>query len=668
MEIHMSTRRRCSSGALLFTLMSIPVSGCGRGESDRRTDGPPPGPYEVTVIRDEMVPMRDGIRLATDVYLPMENGHTRPGPLPVILRREPRDKENWTAGSYYASHGYAAVIQNTRGRFNSEGEWFRWIDDPNDTYDTSEWLKQQSWSDGRFGVTGCSYTGGTTLVAAMTQPTIEGLVTVIAEDATSNEGIQNRRNFGAYEGRSVKWENLEGMDPSLIPVDDEMSRYRLEYMKHLPFRYGTTALKHAPDYERWLIEGMKAGRANDEFWHALRIRREYGAYQEAHHFKDMPAYHVGGWYDSKPGITTGNFSAIDEQGKGPGYLIMGPWIHCRHDGYRHGQVSFGPDAAVDRLEHNRMWFDHWLKGEDNQVSRREDPFADRVRIFVMGTGDGTRDEDGFLFHGGYWRSESEWPLARTQYTPYYFHEDGTLSAEVPSKDTSSTTYDYDPRDPVPTIGGNLSSIGAARGAPSYDEMPVLREVPTTDAIMLAGAYDQRGGPHVWNWPAPIPLSHRNDVVVFQTAPLDEDVEVTGELQVKLWISSSALDTDFTAKLVDVYPPNADFPAGFDLLITDGIMRARFRDSLFEETLMVPGTVYPLTITLYPTSNVFKRGHRIRVDISSSNFPRFIPNTNSGEPLSTERRKVIATNTIYHDRVRPSHFIVPIIPRSATAGQ
>jgi len=290
-----------------------------------------------------------------------------------------------------------------------------------------------------------------------------------------------------------------------------------------------------------------------------------------------------------------------------------------------------------------------------------------VRIFVMGTGDGSRDEEGFLVHGGYWRNEAEWPLARTEYTPYYFHEDGTLSTEAPSQASSSTIYDYDPRDPVPTIGGNLSSIGAARGSPSYNEMPVLREVPTTHQIMLGGAYDQRGGPHVWNWPAPIPLSHRNDVVVFQTPPLDEDVEITGELQVKLWVSSSAKDTDFTAKLVDVYPHSDAFPGGFDLLITDGIMRARFRESLFEEKLMEPDSIYELTITLYPTSNVFKKGHRIRVDISSSNFPRFIPNPNTGDPISTERRKIIATNTIFHDRSRPSHFIAPIIP-AGSGGQ
>ena len=193
---------------------------------------------------------------------------------------------------------------------------------------------------------------------------------------------------------------------------------------------------------------------------------------------------------------------------------------------------------------------------------------------------------------------------------------------------------------MPTIGGNISS---------------------GNDIMLQGAWDQRGGPHVWNWPKPIPLSARNDVVVFQTEPLADDVEVTGEIEVKLWVSSTAADTDFTAKLIDVYPPSADFPGGFDLNIGDGIVRARFRESLEEEKLMEPGKVYPLTIKLYPTSNVFKKGHRIRVDISSSNFPRFDVNPNTGEPLNEHRRMEIATNTIHHDSEHPRTSCLPVIP-------
>jgi uncharacterized protein len=311
-------------------------------------------------------------------------------------------------------------------------------------------------------------------------------------------------------------------------------------------------------------------------------------------------------------------------------------------------VSFGKDAAIaDPLAWRLQWFDRWLKGLDNSVGR-SDPFATPVRIFVMGGGDERKGADGRQNHGGYWRNEKEWPLARTQYTKYYFHKDGGLSVDPPSESDAKRSYSFDPKDPVPTIGGNISSA---------------------EGIMLQGAWDQKGGPHVWNGQTPIPLSARRDVLVFQTEPLASDVEVTGEIEVKLRASSSAVDTDFTAKLVDVHAPNPDYPAGFDQNLEDGIIRARFRDSLKQEKLMDPGAVYEFTIKLYPTSNVFKRGHRIRVDISSSNFPRFDVNPNTGDPLGESGRMIVAHNTVFLDKARPSHIVLPVIPiaASSTAG-
>jgi putative CocE/NonD family hydrolase len=226
-------------------------------------------------------------------------------------------------------------------------------------------------------------------------------------------------------------------------------------------------------------------------------------------------------------------------------------------------------------------------------------------------------------------------------TAWYLQPEGRLAPATPPEHGGSTAYEFDPRNPVPTIGGNISS---------------------GDDILLQGAWDQRGGKHVWNWQQPIPLSARNDVIVFQSEPLLADLEVTGELKVELWVSSLAVDTDFTAKLIDVYPPSVDFPGGFDLNIGDAIKRARFRDSLAEEKLMEPGEIYKVTIPLYPTSNVFKRGHRIRVDISSSNFPRFDVNPNTGEPLNNHRRMETATNTIYHSEKYASRIILPTVPR------
>jgi hypothetical protein len=599
------------------------------------------GPYGVTLRKDVMVPMRDGVKLATDIYLPTQDGAVLPGRLPTILTRTPYNKRSSEKGSsegnYFASYGYAVVIQDTRGRYKSEGVWHFMTDDGPDGCDTAAWIAEQPWSDGRIGTIGTSYVGGTQHAMAMAR--CPQLVTAIPVDAVSNMGYASMRNAGAFELRFWNWIMLNSgrgsrasRDPGTAAVLAEMATNRLSYLANLPLRPGTTPLKLAPEYESWLVEAMRHG-ANDDFW------KQNDIVDDADQYKDMPVYLVGGWYDSWASNTTANFVALSRAKKGPIYLIMGPWIHGQQGAHAHGQVEFGGDAAIpDPLAWRREWFDHWLKGIDNAVGRKA-PFATPVRIFVMGTGDGHKTGDGKLFHGGCWREEREWPLARTRHTPYYLQPGGGLSAERPSVEKASTSFQFDPRHPVPTIGGNISS---------------------GDGILLQGAWDQRGGKHVWNWPEPIPLSARNDVLVFQSEPLPEDLEVTGEIAVRLWISSTAPDTDFTAKLIDVYPPSPDFPGGFDLNLEDGILRTRFRDSLKQEKLMKPGSIYPITIKLYPTSNVFKRGHRIRVDISSSNFPRFDVNPNTGEPLGNNRRVQIATNTVYHDQEHPSQIVLPVI--------
>ncbi|MEZ4416008.1 MAG: CocE/NonD family hydrolase [Gemmatimonadota bacterium] len=595
--------------------------------------------YGVAEMRDVMVAMRDGVPLATDIYLPTVNGAVVREPVPAIVTRTPYDKNgSREMGRYYAARGYAFVAQDVRGRYASEGTW-RWMDDGPDGVDALAWIGKQPWSNGKVGMIGTSYVGGTQHAVAL-----EGapeLATVIPVDAVSNQGYQSVRNAGAFELRFWNWivamsspaGSHAARDPGTQAALQEMADHKVAYLENLPLRRGTTPLKLAPEYEDWLVEAMRHG-ANDEFWSQNNIMDHPERYQ------DIPVYLVGGWYDSWAGNTARNFVALTKAMTGPVYLIMGPWIHGQQGASAHGQVSFGPEAAIaDPLGWRLEWYDHWLKGVDNSVGRAA-PFATKVRIFVMGTGDESRDANGLKNHGGYWRDENEWPLARTRYTPFYLGGDGGLSTTAPTAASSSTRYEFDPKNPVPTIGGNTSSGGG---------------------IMLQGAWDQRGGEYVWNWQEPIPLSARHDVLVFETEPLTEDVEVTGEIEVKLWASSSALDTDFTAKLVDVHPPNHDFPGGFDQNIADGIVRARFRDSLAEEKLMVPGTVYPFTIRMYPTSNVFKKGHRIRVDISSSNFARFDVNPNTGEPLGDNRSWAVATNTVYHDREHPSHVILPLIP-------
>jgi uncharacterized protein len=595
--------------------------------------------YDVSVEADVMVPMRDGIRLATDIYRPARDGRPLAERLPVILTRSPYNKGgNRSLGNYYAARGYVFVAQDTRGRYGSEGVWHMLTDDGPDGADCAEWIAGQSWSNGKIGMIGTSYVGGTQHALAMHGS--PHLTTIIPVDAMSNLGYASMRNGGAFELRFWNWIMLNAgrgggasRDPGTAEVLKEMADQRHTYLSLLPLRPGTTPLKLSPEYETWLVGGMRNG-ANNEYWTQNNIIDSPEKYQ------DIPVYLVGGWYDSWGSNTTANFRVLSKQNNSPVYLIMGPWIHGAQGSSRHGQVDFGSDAAIaDPLAWRLEWYDRWLKGKDNSVGKSA-PFKTPVRIFVMGTGDGHKTDAGHLFHGGSWRDEHEWPLARARETSWYLQPEGALSPDVPPDDGGETAYEFDPRDPVPTIGGNISS---------------------GNDIMLQGAWDQQGGEHVWNWPHPIPLSARNDVVVLQSEPLEQDLEVTGELAVELWVSSDALDTDFTAKLIDVYPPSADFPGGFDLNIGDGIFRTRFRESLSEEKLLVPGEVAKITIRLYPTSNVFKQGHRIRVDVSSSNFPRFDVNPNTGEPLNEHRRMQKATNTIHHSRKYPSRIVLPVVP-------
>ncbi|MES2737840.1 MAG: CocE/NonD family hydrolase [Verrucomicrobiota bacterium] len=595
---------------------------------------------EAVVKTNVQVAMRDGVKLATDLYLPAEGGVEKPGRFPVILTRLPYNKDGAKKlGQYYAQHGYVFVAQDCRGRYGSEGTWHWMTDDGRDGVDCAKWIGQQAWSDGKIGMIGTSYVGGTQHAMAM-----EGapeLATVIPVDAVSNCGVQSMRNAGAFEMRFWNWiilnaakGSVASQDPATAAVLKEMVDHRHDYLRLLPLRPGMTPLKLAPEYESWLVEAMRHG-ANDEFWAQNNIL------ENAPKYKDIPVYLVGGWYDSWAGNTTANFTALTRALKSPVYMIMGPWIHGAQAKSSHGQVDFGPEAAIaDELAWRKEWYDHVLKGLDNSVGKTA-PFATKVRLFVMGSGDGHKTPEGQLCHGGQWRDETAWPPARAQTTHYHFTSGGHLQTEKPTQAKASTSYVFDPENPVPTIGGNISS---------------------GDGIMLQGAWDQKGGPHVWNWLKPLPLSARNDVLVFQTEPLAQDVEVTGEIELKLWVSSSVVDTDFTAKLVDVYPASADWPGGFDLNITDGILRARFRDSLKQEKLMTPGEIYPVTLRLYPTSNVFKKGHRIRVDISSSNFPRFDINPNTGEPLNENRRIQSAVNAVHHDAEHPSYIALPLIPR------
>ena len=402
--------------------------------------------YGVSAQADVMVPMRDQVSLATDVYLPARDGKPVTEKWPTILMRTPYNKSRAASDAgYFAAHGYAVVMQDTRGRFHSQGIWHMLTDDGRDGFDTCDWIGKQSWSNGKVGTIGTSYVGGTQHALAMERP--PQLVTAIPVDAMSNLGYAGMRNGGAFELRFWNWivsiagpeGSRQSRDPATAAMLAEMRDHRREYLVNLPLRRGTTPLKHIGEYEDWLVEALGHG-INDDFWKQNNILD----YTEA--YKDMPVYLVGGWYDSWAGNTTANFVALSRKIKGPAYLIMGPWIHGQQGGSSHGQVSFGASAAIaDPLAWRLEWYDHWLKGIDNTVGKQA-PFATPVRIFVMGTGDGRKTADGLLNHGGSWRDEHEWPLARPRRRRTISATGGRLATRSPARD-ASTSFRFDPARP-----------------------------------------------------------------------------------------------------------------------------------------------------------------------------------------------------------------------------
>jgi putative CocE/NonD family hydrolase len=453
------------------------------------------------------------------------------------------------------------------------------------------------------------------------------------------------RQGGAFELKQATWAFNNALEsPEITRNPAKLAAMKAidirAWFRRMPWRRGVSPVSLAPEYEEYLFEQWEHG-VFDDYWKQLGIYAE-GFYDR---FVDAPMVHMSSWYDAYARTATDNYIGLSKRKRGPVHLVMGPWTHGDCQLTYAGDVDFGPAATVDGnlapdfLTLRLRWFDRWLKGAANGVDAEP-----RVRIFVMGGGTGRKNAAGRLDHGGAWRAETAWPIPDTRWTRYYLHRDGTLSPTQPSDGSAWRQYEYDPRQPVPTIGGTVTS-----GQP----------------VMVGGAFDQREGPRFFGSREPYrPLAERPDVLVFQTPPLDDGVEVTGPIAVNLWISSNCLDTDFTAKLVDVYPPNADYPDGFAMNVTDGILRVRYRDSWERPTLMVPGTVYAIRIDAFPTSNLFARGHRIRLDISSSNFPHFDVNPNTGEPEGRWRKTRVATNRVYLDRSRLSHVVLPIIPRRA----
>ncbi|GAC1463857.1 MAG: CocE/NonD family hydrolase [Isosphaeraceae bacterium] len=592
--------------------------------------------YEVQVEKNVVIVVRDGTKLSADLYHPARKGKGLSGRRPTLLTRTPYNKDGAEGeGRYYAERGYHVVANDVRGRYGSEGTWRLIADDPADGYDVVEWIAAQPWSDGKVGTFGTSYPGGTQhALAEMNPPHLTAMVPV---DAVSNCGISGMRHGGAFELRFMNWIFNTGApnsraalaDPALRAALVESGRRIREHVDSLPLRPGNTPLRVTPEYESWLVEALRSG-PETGFWKIKGL----SVVDHVADYADVPVLHITGWYDSWTRQVAMNYEELSKAKTAPQRLTIGPWTHGGQTSNVAGEVEFTSDAVIDLLAYRLRWYDRWLKGLEDPAEG--DP---PVWIYVMGTGDDRKSPSGRLKHGGSWRGEKTWPVARARALSYYLNANGRLTLGSPTESRSQTTYTFDPRHPVPTVGGNISS---------------------NPPLMTNGGYDQRSRDDTHAAQNRLPLSERRDVLVFRTEPLEEAVEVTGTVEVKLWIKSTAPDTDFTAKLIDEIPPNPDYPLGFDLNIGDSILRARYRESLDRPGLMEPGQVYPLTITLYPTSNVFKKGHRIRLDISSSNYPRFDVNPNTGDPLGMERRRVTADNTVFHEETHPSQLILPVV--------
>lgn len=605
--------------------------------------------YECFIERNVMVPMRDGVRLAMDFYRPAKNGKPIKEKFPSLLVRTPYNKvRNQSDGIWFSKKGYTVCIFDIRGRFKSEGRFIKFENLDVDGYDTIEWIAKQEWSTGKVGTFGLSFRAHVQVAAATKNPPHLSAM-VLTEGGYANAYLNGNRQGGAYEMSMLGWlysrtlNSKESSENPIIKAALESMNFN-DYLdpKRGQIKPGVTPFSLVPDYEKVLFDALTRSEYDDywkEPWHSAELYYD--------NFSDVPTLIQTGWYDHFTLNDCMLYESLSKIKKGPIKLIIGPWTHGGSSLTYSGEVEFGPRAPLDvglapSYNHLRLrWFDRWLKGIENGAEN--DP---AVRLFLMGGGSGARLYR-FMQHGGQWINENDWPLPQTKYTNYYFYENGDLNLRPPTEEKSRTTYTYDPRDPVPTIGGPRDPHNMLGG--KYRE--------------LEGPYDQIERPNLIGCRPPyVPLAFRNDVLVFKTPPLKQDLEVTGPIEVKLWASSTTVDTDFTAKLIDWYPPNIGYPMGFAMNLTEGIIRARYRNSWEKPELMRSGEVYEFKIYCYPTSNLFAKNHRIRVDISSSNWPRFDINPNTEDPPGRSRRFAVSDNTIYHCREYPSHIVLPMIER------
>jgi predicted acyl esterase len=563
--------------------------------------------------KDVMIPMRDEVKLAANIFVPKQGG-----PFPVILMRTPYGKldEKFGEAKRYCAAGYAMVVQDCRGRGASQGQWDPFRYDCDDGFDTQEWIGHQSWCNGHIGTSGGSYVGWTQWSAASRG---SRFLTCMVPVVPFSDAFHEITYPGGAFQLSLAFGWGAGVGGLTIPPAKLADAF-----KYLPLsRWDEQGDKRVPFLRDWI-----AHPTYDDYWRARGIDGRFDHVA-------VPALNIGGWYDIFSKATLDHIagtrhSSTNRLARRNQFVVLGPWGHGV-GGQKLGELDFGPAAKLDIGKLQSDWFEYWLKGRETGV---QDWPA--VKLFVMGE--------------NVWRNEVEWPLARTKYTPWYLHSggkartrsgDGTLSeiapqADAPPREISvlgsgpghglvtreepPDSYIYNPTNPVPTKGGN-NLVGA----------PI-------------GPFDQSE------------VEDRADVLVFTSAPLEKPVEVTGPVKLILHASSNTPDTDFTAKLVDVHPDGKAYN------LCDGILRTRYRESFIAPTPTVPGQLYRYEIDLWVTSNLFKARHRIRLEISSSNFPRFDRNPNTGHAFGADAELTKAFQSVFHDTKHPSHVLLPIVPR------
>lgn len=545
--------------------------------------------------------MRDGVRLSADVYMPDKEGR-----YPVLLMRTYYGKCNITGEmkefiSYFVKRGYVVVIQDCRGRYDSEGEFYPEIYDFDDGYDTIEWCATQEWSNGKVGMFGCSYPGCIQWSAAISGN--KHLKCIVPRDATSDDYFNGGfMRGGVVQGwlewcvhtagrtsrnglvKEIDWDKVYRHLP-LIELDEQLG---------FNFPWWKDYLKH-PCY--------------DEYWEKL-------SYEKKHDQVSVPSLNIGGWYSiTDIDGTIRNFLGVVQKGEklptGTHHkLLIGPWPHCKTTSSL-GELDFGEEAKLDLKEVHLRWFDYWLKGKDTGIMK-ESP----VKYFLMGANK--------------WCTAHQWPPEGVSYVKYYLHSrgkansllgDGVLDTKPPI-DEPFDQFTYDPENPVP-----------------FNPFK-------SDEVIL----DQRV------------VERRDDVLVYSTPPLEKEVNVVGPIRARIYASSSAVDTDFVAKLVDVHPND------MAIFITIGIVRARYRKSFEKPTLIKPGVVYEYNIDMSNTANQFKKGHRIRLEISSSAFPYFLKNQNTGKDIGTDTESRVARQRIYHNRDYPSFLELPVLKEPPHQGR